>query len=431
MLRATLLLLVALLVAVAVAPAAAPAQVAQGDVAEAADALRTAPVYVDPDADPALSQAEAQALSARIQERGAGPMYVAILSPDAPRAAGGSLDAVLRELIETVGRDGSYVVVADRSLRTFSNTVRIRGLTNDALQQGPGLNSILTALVDRVGAARSGSGGGGAGGGGGGGAMLLILGVLALGAFALALAGSRRRRRAQQAELAELKENVRDDLVALGDDIRALDIDMELDSTPREAKDAYAAALAAYERAETTWERARTPEDMEPVGAALEEGRYAMVAAKALVEGRRPPQRRPPCFFDPRHGPSDRDIEWSPPFGEPRMVPACEADAQRVERGDEPAAREVVVGGMRTPYWNAGPVYAPFAGGYYGGFGGGLLPGLLVGSMLGGGLGMGLGAGMAYGAGGGFDGGGFDFGGGDFGGGSFGGGDFGGGGGDF
>jgi hypothetical protein len=27
---------------------------------------------------------------------------------------------------------------------------------------------------------------------------------------------------------------------------------------------------------------------------------------------------------------------WSPPWGEPREVPACEADAQRVERGEDP-----------------------------------------------------------------------------------------------
>ena len=149
-----------------------------------------------------------------------------------------------------------------------------------------------------------------------------------------------------------------------------------------------------------------------------------MASAKALAEGRTPPERRPPCFFDPRHGPSTRDVEWAPPYGEPRLVPACEADALRVEEGMEPAAREVLVGGSRVPYWNAGPAYAPFAGGYFGGFGGGLLPGLLVGSMLGGGLGMGWGAGAAYGADG-WDGGGGDFGGGDFGGG---GGDFGGGG---
>ena len=61
---------------------------------------------------------------------------------------------------------------------------------------------------------------------------------------------------------------------------------------------------------------------------------------------------------------------WAPPGGTPRPVPACEADAQRVERGEEPQAREVLVGGRRVPYWDAGPAYAPFYGGFFGSFGG-------------------------------------------------------------
>jgi hypothetical protein len=137
-----------------------------------------------------------------------------------------------------------------------------------------------------------------------------------------------------------------------------------------------------------------------------------MAVADATVEGRPVPERRPPCFFDPRHGPSTRDVEWSPDGGAPRLVPACEADAQRVERGEEPHSRQVASRGAMMPYWAAGPMY----GGYFGGF----LAGLLIGSMFGGW------GGGSYDAGGSGDSGGGDFGGGDFGGG--GGGDFGGGG---
>jgi hypothetical protein len=153
-----------------------------------------------------------------------------------------------------------------------------------------------------------------------------------------------------------------------------------------------------------------------------------MTSAKERLAGREAPERTPPCFFDPRHGPSSREVEWAPYGGAPRMVPACEADAQRVERGEDPEAREVLVGGRRMPYWSAGPMYAPFAGGMFGGFGGGLFPGLMVGTLLGSSLG-GWGMGDAYASGGDWGGGGdFGGGGGDFGGG---GGDFGGGGGDF
>src|SRR5690606_2457737 len=100
------------------------------------------------------------------------------------------------------------------------------------------------------------------------------------------------------------------------------------------AKEQYARALQAFEQASAALRRAKRPEDFGPIGQTLEEGRYAMEAAKAHLEGREPPEHRAPCFFDPRHGPSSRDVEWAPDFGRPRMVPACEADAQRVERGD-------------------------------------------------------------------------------------------------
>jgi hypothetical protein len=187
---------------------------------------------------------------------------------------------------------------------------------------------------------------------------------------------------------------------------------MDMPGVSGEARSDYETAVNAYQRADQAWRLAQRLDDMEPVGAALEEGRWAMSSARARLEDREPPERRSPCFFDPRHGPSARDVEWAPPGGEPRMVPVCEADAQRVERGDDPEAREVTVGGQRMPYWAAGPMYAPFMGGFYGA---GILPGLLIGTSLGG---------FWDEPSGGGDWGGGDFGGGDFGGGDFGGGDF-------
>jgi len=233
-----------------------------------------------------------------------------------------------------------------------------------------------------------------------------------------------------------------DDLVALGDDIRSLDIDVQLPTASPDAKQRYGQALEAYERASGIFDRASRPEDLAPVSETLEEGRYAMAAAKALLDGKEPPERRAPCFFDPRHGPSTEDVNWAPPGGSSRAVPACAADALRMHEGFEPHARQVLVDGRPTNYWNAPRHYGPWAGGYFNGFGGGgLLPALLVGSALGGGLGLGAGllGGGLFDDGGGFDddGGGFDDGGGGFddGGGGFddGGGGFdgGGGGGDF
>jgi hypothetical protein len=322
-------------------------------------------------------------------------------------------------------------VVVGNSFRAGStNLGGVRAAADDAFSahKGDGVTAVLIDFADRVGKLRAGddTGSGDGGNGPGSAGTILVLAAIGLGGGALLL--SRRRRRAREAEeLDEVKDNARDDLVSLGEDIRALEVDVGLAGASAEARDDYARAVDAYERANQVWERARRPEDLEPVAAALEEGRWAMASAKARLEGRQPPERRPPCFFDPRHGPSSREVEWAPPGGAPRLVPACEADAQRVERGDDPAAREYTIGGRRVPYWEAGPAYAPFAGGYFGGFGGGaFLPGLLAGTLIG----EAMWAGPAWGGdyGGGYDGGG-DFGGGDFGGGGgdFGGGDFGGG----
>ena len=119
----------------------------------------------------------------------------------------------------------------------------------------------------------------------------------------------------------------------------------------------------------------------------LEDGRYAIACVRARVAGEPLPTRRPPCFFDPRHGLSVADVEWTPPGGTPRQVPACALDAERVRSGAEPDTRQVMVGAQRLPYYQGGPAYAPYAAGYFGGGMNMLFTGLLVGSLLDGGLG--------------------------------------------
>jgi hypothetical protein len=234
----------------------------------------------------------------------------------------------------------------------------------------------------------------------------------------------------REREWEEVRASAQDDLVSLGEDIRGLDVDIQMPGVADEAKQRYDQALQAYQRASEVFDRARRPEDLAPVSETLEEGRYAMACAKAVLNGQPPPERKPPCFFDPRHGPSTEDVEWAPPGGAPRAVPACAADALRIKEGFDPHGRQVMVNGRPTDYWNAPRHYGPWAGGYFNGFGGGgLLQSLLMGSALG--AGLGLGAEAVGGLFDGDDGGGWDDGGGgggwDDGGGGFDGGDFGGG----
>jgi hypothetical protein len=435
-------LTIALILALACAPAAAAQTMTGSLVDEAVRALPTDPFYVHPEATDTVDEAQAAELQRRIAARDAGPMYVAVLPRRVVDEAGGDENEVLRAIGRSIQRPGVYVLLAgDEFVAGATGGVGLeQGATgqiaDDAFEvrgdEGPA--AVLREFIDRVAEAKAGGGEApgdrdpGAGGLGG-------LGLLALaggGAGLFALSRSRRRRREMEAQVAELRENARDDLIALGDDVRALDLDVQMPQADPRARDELGRALELYDRANRLLDQARTPDDFAPIGEALEQGRYALAAARARVEGREPPEHRPPCFFDPRHGPSTRDVEWAPEGYPPRPVPACEADAVRVESGAEPMSREILAGGRRMPMYDAPAYFSPYAGGFFGGFSG-FLPGLLFGSMLGGFGGFGgLSHGDAFGAGGGgdFGGGGWgDFGAGDFGGGGgFGGGDFGGGG---
>ena len=435
--RPHLLFHLVLLAAVSTLLGAPPAgaQTTTGSVIEeAAEAVASDPVYVDPAAKPGLSEQEADELRSRIAQLETGPIYIAVLGEEALNEAG-SASEVLQTFGESVGAQGTYAVVVGEELEagatdgTAFEPGTVPALADEAEQangdKGPGavLLSFVGGLSEAAAQGEAGETGesGDSGGGLPGFGLLLPL-LLVLGIAGLVVSGIRRRRREQaeaEKQLEAVREVAMDDLVALGEDLRGLDLEVEMPGADPEAKNDYVRALESYERASADLDRARRLEDLRPVTSALEEGRFAMASAKARLEGREPPERRPPCFFDPRHGPSVEDVEWAPPGGQLRPVPACAADARRIERGDDPEAREVSVDGEMVAYWNAPNYYGPWAGGY---FGGGMLEGLLIGSMLGGGLGFGHDHGDS-----GFDQSGFggDSGGGDSGGGDFGGGDFG------
>lgn len=431
-----MILRLAPLAAVAALALAPPAQ-AGPRIEAAVSALRTDPVFVDPAAELAIGPDDERRLRERIDTAGAGPVYVAILPLAAEDETGGDPDGVLQEIFDGVGRPGTYAVVVGRHFRAGSEGVLAHGvagrLATEALDahRGDGVTPTLLDFVDRVAEARRRGGDGGDGEPSGGGSVLI--GLLVAGGLSFLVFRAYRKRRQTQAELAEVKAAAHDDLIALAEDVQKLEEPAESD--PR-AKKEYAQALDCYDEATRSYDRAKQPRELETVAGALEEGRYHMNAAQAYVDGRTPPERRAPCFFDPRHGPSTRDVEWSPPGGAPRKVPACEADAQAVERGAEPASREVLAGGRMVPYWSAPPYFGPWAGGYFMPFGGtGFLSGLFVGELIGGAYGgWGYGSWGGSGGAGGFGswdddaggssdfGGGMDFGGGDFGGGGNGGG---------
>jgi hypothetical protein len=379
-----------------------------GILERAAAQLRTDPVYVDPAARNVLPPAAEGRVEREIQTSGAGPVYVVVLPESASREAGGDPTEALRAIAVDLHRRGTYAGIIGNHFRALSNVLpagEAGTLATEAIDahRGDGVAATLVDFVDRVAEARNGGGGGGNGSSTGW-IPFVAIGAAIVGGFFLL------KRRRSRAQLAAVKEVAREDLTALAEDVQELE--QRVEGNPK-ARDAYDRALASYESASASFDRARSPQQLATVAESLDEGRYEMAVAEAELEGRIPPERRPPCFFDPRHGPSVRDVEWAPAGGSPRLVPVCEADAQRIERGEDPQSRRVPVNGAMVPYWST-PVY----GGYFGGF----LPGLLIGSSLGGWGGAPVAVGDDTSSSGGFDSG-------DFGGGGFGGGDFGGGGG--
>lgn len=422
---------VALLATIAVTVGLAPAASAAPDVSSAAAALRSGDaVYSDPAAEQALSGADIDALTAQITATGL-PIFVAVLPETA--AGGSGADATLEALATEVDLGGIYAVVVGDQFRAGSTQGSAADLATQAFrsQRDNGAAAVLSEFVtladQRFGAGSSTSPS--AGEGSGTGALVFLL-VLLIGGAVVVVVLVRRGRKKAALQLASVRAAVDSDITEYGERLARLDLaDPDLDDAGRADMQR---ALDSYDRAKSAVAHMRTPADAQQVTTALEDGRYALACASARLERQPLPERRPPCFVDPRHGPSVGDVLWAPPGLGARDVPMCAACRTTVEAGGQPQGLEVATAGGQRPYYQAGPEFGPYAQGYYSPFTG-VMTAVLMGTMLSsmwhvpgvtassgmdtagmGGWGDGSGGGW-----GGFDGGGGDFGGGDFGGGDF------------
>ncbi|MGL5823947.1 MAG: hypothetical protein ACRCYU_03780 [Nocardioides sp.] len=97
--------------------------------------------------------------------------------------------------------------------------------------------------------------------------------------------------------------------------------------------------------------------------------RYELHVIESLRLGKAKPARTPPCFIDPRHGPSERNREYAPTGKEVRLVPVCETCAGELDGGQRPAIRRLPqgqVGGSTgwANYWEADAA-AAYVEGYW------------------------------------------------------------------
>ncbi len=218
--------------------------------------------------------------------------------------------------------------------------------------------------------------------------VLLLLIVAVVGFFVYR--ASRQNRALQQRQAAELEQQLttskraaEEDVTKFGEELQRLDTDVSGHPLDEAMNQDYTRALDAYEHAKQSLDAVTQPDEIKYVTEILEEGRYAIACVKARVAQRPLPQKRPPCFFNPAHGPSSVNVDWAPPGGAVRSVPACPADAERVLAGAEPYIRTVQVGAQRVPYWQGGEAYAPWAQGYYSNWrGNSLIADIAIGSLI-------------------------------------------------
>ncbi|MEU3020435.1 chemotaxis protein CheA [Nocardiopsis sp. NPDC007018] len=378
-------------------------------------------VFVDPSIEgfPSADEAALEAAAANADT----PVYYVVLSSEVTTTEAGT-NVVMEPVMAEVG-DGAYGVLAGSNdfFVTSPNLENTQAVKEAALA-GNGSDSPTNAMVAVPGAVDSveNAAEAPAGGGGGSGLVLLTILVLVVAAGGWYVYNSRKKREAEKAkQLEEIRQMATEDVVRLGEDVARLEIDVsQVDDATRTD---YSRAMDSYDQAKALLDTIQEPEQVKQVTSALEDGRYYMTATRARMNGDPVPERRGPCFFNPQHGPSSEDVTWAPPGGSPRSVTACSVCAQAVRTGGQPDVRMVEVDGERRPYYDAGPAYSPYAGGYFGmnmmmGMFTGMMMGSMMGSMMGGGM---MDAGGDMGDGGDVGGGDFD-GGGDFG--DFGGFDF-------
>jgi hypothetical protein len=144
-----------------------------------------------------------------------------------------------------------------------------------------------------------------------------------------------------------------EDVTLLGEQLRRLDADTTEHPLDEVARSDYQQSLDAYESAERAVRKVTVPEDVTAVIDILNAGRYALACVQAHLAGEPRPELRAPCFFNPQHGPSTKDVMFTPPGGGTRRVAACAQDAARIEAGERPAVRTIEVGGQTVPYRDA------------------------------------------------------------------------------
>jgi Short C-terminal domain len=298
------------------------------DVAALGRSLPHDPVQVAGKPDPTLSRAHLTSLAARINEKDPSRIWIAVVSPFDSQQTGD----VSSSLADYINKPGVVIVVsgsnyhvttswesgtaaAERLGRAVNHTgdslfVQMRKAIDsfakaDAARHHPGFpgGQSQTATTDNQGAVTAPSttsGPNNQNGGSSSGGLIAGIVILVLILIPATLFGTRFARRQMRAShwqreaTADSRTQAEADLVKLGEDIGALDIDSSMPNASAQAKDEYAEAIDCYQEAERRLKNSGDAYQFAKGRDALARGQEHVSAAAALFGGGSAPLQTTP-----------------------------------------------------------------------------------------------------------------------------------------
>ncbi|TCM41796.1 hypothetical protein [Kribbella sp. VKM Ac-2568] len=332
-------------------------------------------LWVDPDVKK-LSSTETAELDRRAKAAVA-PLRIAVIPAEKIDTAPASISSYTRlawegeeiadQLYDRVGVEGVYAVLVDARSESAGRgfhavqradhgpTYHVGDGVDDAVDCcAPDYEEMLTKFIERaqevdkpfyIDAAPYAGG---------------VAGVAALWWGGTALGARRARRKDEEKHLEVSRPVLNEEIIALSQQVSALPTTADPQQS-KLSKD----VLDTVEKARHRLDEAKGDADIEAVATLLGSARYGMACLDALRAGKPIPEPTPPCFFDPRHGPSTTSTNWTPDGGRERGVQVCDACAARVAANEQPDMRMVTVRNQPRPYWSLGEELASYIDGYW------------------------------------------------------------------
>ncbi len=365
------LLAVLALLAIPVLPAQAATTTPSEYLNEVARNLGDTGVWVDPEVS-RLSSSEVAELDAAVKSSVA-PMRIAVVPAAKLKNSkySSSLawegEEIADQLYDRVGVEGVYAVLVDARSQSAGRgfhavqradkgpTYDVGGAVDEAVDCcAPNYESMLVRFIQRAQVINKPwyvdvapwAGG--------------VVGLWGLWWGAVTFGAHRARRRDEKAHLEVTRPMLNEEIIELSQKVAAL----PATNDPQQAK-LSKDVLDAVEKARHRLDAAKTDPDVEAVTTLLGSARYGLVCIDAVRAGKPMPEPTPPCFFDPRHGPSAAEVDWQPEGGTSRTVDVCVDCKRRDEAGEQPQIRMITLRRSPMPYWSFGEEMAAYIDGYW------------------------------------------------------------------